>query len=342
MWRLAALYRAGALTPDESQAFGRALWSQRSADGGFPSGTGLPPDSFFDLPGSDPESIRTLYRARVINGNWSMTPEFLGTIIGATRLRENGARSVELSSDEAPLLFDLLTDWRPPALKFGFDQSISQVIMAAGTALASAALPFIDLKALGGERIEKVFRIAEECPVDYAVVGLPAIVNLDSSRESLAIELIRRSALKHVHETAVQGLKAIECWRIMLGLGVLGTFPEQLKQTVLTLVLGAGAPGLNSALYVATKLLSDGIWSDSDKFALASALERLHAETAYSSWSTEDPRTSTLTLVRARCVRLADGLRSAGVVNQVIARWIEEAKGDPLPEVRYSLDEADE
>lgn len=81
---------------------------------------------------------------------------------------------------------------------------------------------------------------------------------------------------------------------------------------------------------------------DDDKHALANALNRLQTETAYSSWDTKDPRTAALTLTRVRCVRLADGLRRASVVHDAISYWIDATKDDPVPEVRYALEDTED
>ena len=81
---------------------------------------------------------------------------------------------------------------------------------------------------------------------------------------------------------------------------------------------------------------------DLDGRELADALGRLQAETDYSSWDVTDPRTVTLTLVRAGCVRLADSLRRAGNIDDAISYWIDATKDDAVPEVRYALDDAEE
>jgi len=75
---------------------------------------------------------------------------------------------------------------------------------------------------------------------------------------------------------------------------------------------------------------------------LVLALDRLRTETAYSSWETSDTRTMNITHVRARCVKLADMLRKVGVANEAVTFWIDNAKDDPVPEVRYVLDELED
>jgi hypothetical protein len=107
----------------------------------------------------------------------------------------------------------------------------------------------------------------------------------------------------------------------------------------MTLVTGAREPWLSSALYLAGKLLEDGDLGEGDKQELVLTLDRFRTETAYSSWETSDTRTMNITHVRARCVKLADMLRKAGVANG--GGYILDRQDDPVPEVRYVLDEQD-
>jgi hypothetical protein len=41
-------------------------------------------------------------------------------------------------------------------------------------------------------------------------------------------------------------------------------------------------------------------------------------------------------------VKLADMLRKVGVANEAVTFWIDHAKDDPVPEVRYVLDELED
>jgi hypothetical protein len=340
--RLCALHSAGALTPEEAESFGQALWSQRDSDAGLPAGTGLLPHAFLALPGSDQEGIERLFRARIFDGNWSLNPEFLTVIVGATQIRSGGTRLFELTSDEALRLFDKVENWQPRTTLIDLERYNFKMKRLVGAAIADAILPFVDLNSLGRERLERLFSMVEAGTVSSAVVSLPEAVRLDRSSENKAIKLIQRSALGLDTETAIHGLQAIGRWRRLSKAGVIGKVPQQLIQAVMTTVVGARGPGLYVALDIASKFVGDGDLGEDNKCELTDALDRLRAETEYSSWDVRDPRTVTLTLVRAHCVRLADKLGGAGMSHDAIAYWVDAAKDDPVPEVRYALDEAEE
>jgi tetratricopeptide (TPR) repeat protein len=338
--RLARLYGSNALSPDEVQTFGQALWSQLESETGFPANTGLLPHAFFHLPGGDPETIQRLFRVNVVEKNSSPTPEFLSVLIGATRVGESGSRVFDLSTSEALSLFDRLAGWVPRDLPFeldGYDSGMKDTI---GPALADAVLPFVDLNSLGKDRLERLVAMAEGGVVHSVVAAFPEIVRLNVSWAGKVTELIQRSALGLDTEAVIAGLSAIERWRLLSNAGVLGEVPPQLKRAVVTTVVTSRSSGLHVALDIASRFVSDRGLSGDDHRALADALARLWVETSYSLWDVRDTRTVVLTLIRAGCVRLADSLRRAGTIHDAISHWIDETKDDPLPEVRYALAEA--
>lgn len=134
-------------------------------------------------------------------------------------------------------------------------------------------------------------------------------------------------------------LSAIDRWRLLSKQGTIPTVPQRLTQTVIATVAGTREGWLSSALYIAGKLLEDDLLSESDRRGLSFSLDRLRTETAYSSWDTSDPRSINITNVRAACVRLAESLRKTGVIDDTVKLWINTAKDDPVPEVRYALGE---
>jgi hypothetical protein len=262
-------------------------------------------------------------------------------ITAATAVGESGSRAFVLTTAEALRLFDLIIGWQPRNAGMDLDGYDGDMRRTIGPALADAILPFLDTNSLGKDRVERLLGVIEMRNVGSAVVSLPATVRLDQSREGVAIELIRRSALETQGEAAIHGLVAIERWRLLASAGVLRKLPQQLKQAVITIVVSARSFGLYAALDIASKLVSDSELSEDDSRALADSLDRLRAETAYLTWDVRDPRTAVLTLVRKGCVRAANSLRRAGMIHDAITYWIDAVKEDPIPEVRYALDETE-
>jgi tetratricopeptide (TPR) repeat protein len=342
--RLACLQQRSSLTPQESISFGQALWSKRESESALPQHTNLAPHVLFDIPGHDNEDLLLLFRHHVVDKALSglVSPDPLREIVAASRKKSDGSRAFELTRDEALRLFDLVLDWKPRPVAIDLDRSNAKMADLFGRVLVEAILPVVDLNSLGQDRIDKLFHKVEAGPLNSGVIALADIVRLDPSRENRAIELIYRSAFNRDRDTVIFGLRAIDRWRILSKGESHGQMPQQLRQTTMTLVTGAREPWLSSALYLAGKLLEDGNLGEGDKQELVLALDRLRTETAYSSWETSDTRTMNITHVRARCVKLADMLRKAGVANEAVTFWIDHAKDDPVPEVRYVLDELED
>ncbi len=303
--RLICLYEAGALNAEEAKKFGEALWSRRQTENGFPSDTNLLPHVFLAVPGPDPEEATQIFRTEILSHltKQRITAENLIALMGAMRTPREETRSFKITADEAKALLDAI--------------------------LACAAV--------GGERIDKLFMLVEQGVAPSAILALPEVSRFDPLRLARVIWIIRRGLLSSEGDAVFFALDAIHRWRTTARDGKLQACPAALIQDVVAIAATRREPGLIHALYFVTDLVSDGNLSKEDQSRLADTLEAMRHETDYSHWDIKDPRTTTITLVRARCVRLADKLRAAGEVHPAIAAWIDDAKIDPMPEVRYAL-----
>jgi hypothetical protein len=337
-------WKGGVLTSTEVASFSEAVWSKREPSG-FPVGFQGHPEIFFDFPTADKnDELRALFRSSVLNSAFSgvISQQTIHAITRATRLRTDGSRGFELDSDEAVKLFDILSVWTPDkSVKWimGGDEKLGEVI---ARALAWAVLPFITPGALGNERAERLLTAIENGPLNTAVLSLPQIVRLQRSYENRAIELIRKAVLDREETPVGYGLGAIHDWHRLSADGVLAAIPQKLRQAVVTKVASAREPRLFDALSVAAELVGDSELNENDERELTDTLERLRLETAYETWDVSDLRTTTLTLVRARCVRLAHKLKQKGAIHEAIEWWINETKDDPIPEVRYALSQTED
>lgn len=341
--RLARLQLVGSLNEQESISFGQALWSRRQSDETLPQDTGVLAHVLFDIPGHDKEEVKRVFRSNVLDKLWPglQSPETLTEVVGATRRRSNGFRPFQLTTEEALRLFRLILDWQPRPVAIDLDQYNSKMTEILGRALIEAVLPFVDLKSLGEERIEELFNKVEAGTLTFAVIALPDIIALNSSLQNRCIEIIHRAGFSRQRDVVFYALSAVDRWRLLSKEGTIPTVPQRLTHTVIATVAGTQEGWLSSALYVAGKLLEDGLLNESDRRELSFSLDRLRTETAYSSWDTSDPRSINVTHVRAACVRLAESLRKAGIIDEAVTLWINTAKDDPIPEVRYALGEPD-
>lgn len=338
--RLAYLYKMLLLTAEEAKSFGEAFWSIPEFRSNVFREISLSPRVVFDLPGSNSAELTKLFRSSVLEKAWKeLGAEGLAQITDAAAIKPDGSRAFVLTTAEAVRLFDLIVGWQAPPLgMIGFNESNMQ--QSFGNALTYAVMPFVELDTLGSERIERLLRKNEKGTIaDYIVVSLPHIVRLDRAREKRVIEQILKAVFSRRAEAVVSGLVAIERWRLLSRTGALHKVPQQLKEAAITIVVAARDAWLSSALNLVSKFAEDKDLDQGDKTELTNALERLRGETSYEAWDTRDPRTVTITLIRAGCVKLAQKLQNAGVNAEAITSWIDGAKDDPLPEARYALDE---
>lgn len=342
--RLARLHRWGSLTSEESTSFGQAVWSDRESESTFPKNTNLNPHVFFEIPGPDKDHLAQLFRINVLDKALSglPDPDQLREIAAACRLKKDGSRAFELTTEEALKFFDLIMAWQPRPVQVDLDGYNGKVSQHFGAVLVEAILPVVDMKSLGSQRIDTLFNRGEMGTLHSGLLALPDIVRLDQRRKSKAVDLIRRSIFTHERDTVVYALSAIDRWRSLSKLGSVGKLPRDLRQAVIAVVTNTSEPWLSSALHLSGKLLADDDLNESDEKELVLALKRLRTETAYPSWETSDMRTVNITHIRARCVKLAQILKDKRVVNEAVDSWIDNAKNDPVPEVRYVLVEDSE
>jgi CRISPR/Cas system-associated exonuclease Cas4 (RecB family) len=96
--------------------------------------------------------------------------------------------------------------------------------------------------------------------------------------------------------------------------------------------------GLNALLHCVRKLVEMNKLQPDESERLNMALGDLINETAYDKIDFESREAISVSLVRAECVRLARALEDRGTATIYTATWLSGAEGDPLPEVRYALD----
>lgn len=344
--RLTYLCEAGALNPSEMKQFGEALWVHRGDEGAFPSDTRLLPYVFLYLPAPNPELPKRVFREQILSRliKEGITEDRLTALIGAVRSRPDGSRVFELTPDEASSVLDAVLAWQPKEADFDLGEirlTNHAIKRAIGPVLADVVLPLLDETYAGTQQIDKLFKLIEDGIAPSAISALPEVSRLDPSRLAQIVRLIRRGLLSSDGDTAFSAFNAIYRWRKGSRDGVLQTCPVELTQDVVAIAATRREPGLLHSLYLVSELVTDGGLSADDLARLADALDTLRAETAYEYWLIEDPRTTTVTLVRARCVRLAAKLMAAGVVHPALTAWVDDAGNDPIPEVRHALEETE-
>jgi hypothetical protein len=114
--------------------------------------------------------------------------------------------------------------------------------------------------------------------------------------------------------------------------------PNQILEQVISAVETRHPVGLNALLYCARRLAELNQLSMEGKLRVDEALGDLLTEAAYETIiDFESHEATSVSLVRAECVRLARTLKDAGWTTENIDAWLNVAQTDVLPEVRYAL-----
>ena len=335
------LHEAGLLSPDQTEAFGDAVWSEGVAETGLPKNMDLRLHVAYSFPGGNKETIDRQFRKTLFEKGLkpSLNGEILAAVAGATQTTAGRNRSLALDSKEALELWDAILAWKPRPTPLDLDGNDSAVKAFGGYVITGAVMPFVRLNELGNDRIDTFFSRIEEGGFPSLIFAVPSILAIDAGRLKYGIGCIHKALFARDDDSAVHAMNAISNWRIRSKTGDLDAVPLELKQAVCTVVETARWPSLPSALDVVAKFVEDHGLAHDEMERIADGLARLRAETAYDAWDPADRRTKTMTRVRVECVRLAHKLRNAGgIEHDAIDDWLTCVNADPIPEVRYALE----
>lgn len=345
--RLTYLADHNALTPTESEAYGRALWAVTDGqEPPLPAGTDLLAHMFVVLPVPPGIDAEANVRARLFGGAGPTFGEDLLLSITAAALRRDCPLFPE--RDQALRMFDSLTSWRAPKVdRMSFASVLSSPDVDrkkqfVGRVLATAVAPALAPEDRTQERLAALLSLIDEGHVGAALGALPYFARLSGEDIGNApvIQLIRRGLISTRSDEVAGAAGAIDRWIMLSREGTASTIPRELvDQVLLAVETRKGDPHL--LLWCAGRLLEAGCTGTADQQRLASALGDLLFETDYRRVLPESAQAITLSLVRVQCVRLATRLRDKGEIGPEINNWIEAAQSDPLPEVRFAPQSSD-
>jgi hypothetical protein len=337
--RLAYLYMAGALDVAEADQFGMALWARRKSEADLPTDTKLYSHMFILLPCPDKQAARSLLMAR---SHESSSADRIISLAGAARRRSDGSRGLVLTKEEALKLLRGLLDWRPqrePPLDLGGVRRENEASrQALGAALADAILPSLASKDLTPALVDECLALIEKDAAFSAIQAVPEFVRIDSSLEDSAVKLILQMIVSRDNDKAWASFNAVYRWIVMSQEGMLPVLPRRIIDSVVSIVEARREPGLLHALECSLQLHDASALTQLDRERLAAALGVIFLETDYSTQNQSDFQTTTITLVRAAVVKLADRLSRCEISDQRLSDLLARAQRDPMPEVRFAAE----
>ncbi len=352
--RLVYLAVRGLLKPDESAAFGRALWSD--LDGlanALPVNTGILLSTLAELPSGEGIDAHARLRARLFEPDLRQVMR-LPVPVDPRRITDNQQHLISLAQtkyvglalpdDVAVRMFDEIVEWEPQALnrRDPFATSIIEnfndiVRTNAGDVLTRVVVPSMFSEDRTEQRAQALLafiRRARSWPSLGALpyfVGSPGVETIDVV-SAIRLGLVGSEFL-HVASAAM----AISCWAKLVRQETLQELPRPLIEQLVATIEARQDAGLHVMLSVARSLLEEGLLPTEDFDRLMKALDKIRVEFRYDNVNFDGARAVSVSLVRAECVKLAVALKDHIADNGALQAWTDEAKSDPLPEVRFSL-----
>jgi hypothetical protein len=355
--RLAYLAIRNTLKPDEASAFGKALWSDVDAqENALPQNTGLSPSALLVLPADDGIDVRARLGARLFNADLLEVMKLrtpVGTVeIGAklghlnclTKATEFG---LALPADVAVRMFDEIVVWEqqttdrddPFAASFVRDFN-DGVRFAAGHLLTEAVAPALRAEQRTEQRARDLMAFMTRTRSWTSLGALPLFLPSAHGARDDIVSIIRRGLIGSENHHVGGAALAISGWAKLVRDGTVPELPRSLIDQLIATIETCREIGLSAMLNAARTLLKDGFLLAEDIKRLVETLSMIRSEFRYENVDFDTMRAVTVSLVRAECVKLAVVLTGRMADDGTLQGWIDEAKSDPLPEVRFALTNA--
>ncbi|OYD22779.1 SIR2 family NAD-dependent protein deacylase [Oceanimonas baumannii] len=333
--RLLPLIKTNFLTKAEHNKIAEKLWGTDPDYQTIPE-TGLLRYALLAFPALDYPAVKSLIRRYLFESEDGalFNQEFLANIANVAQA-EN---ITELPSEaQAINYFEKMVVWRPKENHndiFGRSkQEEKQTAELIGKVLALSIVPALPSEALTKDNFTKLYDF-------YTAVYAPETLSAFSY-----FAAANATFINPVEKLIRQGLQAREANKLAQVSFALLTWRDleeqpALNRLILRLIYLIGSnrmSGLPALLWTANQMHNKGYLSDENIGSLIEILPVIFDNTGYGDISSSNRDSVSISLVRAACVRLArDVLSRSQDKNGELLRVLEEAKQDPLPEVRFA------
>jgi hypothetical protein len=351
--RLTCLFRGGALSDAEQDAFGTVLWAELDESSGLPNNTFLLAFMFAELPSPNDVDKEGLVRDHLFDveiGQFFEIPTPCSNLdiegkfghLQAMALAVQG--SIRPLNDQAIRLFDSIVGWRLPASNSRVFQSIfwPQLHGNAGRLLGDilrfTVVPALTLEHRTSDRAHALLTFIREVSASTAAGALPYFMSDDDTTNAEIVNAIQRGVVGRAQEEVAGATKAVELWALDRSIAQDREIPYQIVDRVISALESGHEAGSLVLLHCVLKLIEHSILLESEKSRITYLLGEMLADYQYEKIDPESRQAITISLVRVECVRIANALKKAGIEADSVAAWLDAVSSDPLPEVRFSLE----
>ena len=327
--RIKPLVEFDVLSEEEKQKLCIKLWGENPTYESFPK-VGFYPHAFLSLPSKDYQKVKFL----VSNYLYENDDCYDNSVIaGIASIAIDESCKMLPSREQALILFNKLTMWRigNKLDPFGFNESeLLYKIRWINYALVQSILPMFELEDFSQENFSKLQNFYEE---NNTARILPALTFFTKNASFVDIihSLIKNNFYQADNKRVGWAAEAIYTWR---KIDEISPIVNQLV-TRLIYSININQTNLVSILSIVYRLLNYNYLSNNDKELLSETLPIFFDSTSYELINEKSIVGANISIIRKRCVMLADKLSNDIVDNAELLRIIEEAQTDPLPEVRY-------
>ena len=351
--RLVYLTLKDALKPNEASAFGKVLWSDvDTQEHALPQNTGLSQGLLLRLPADNGINVEDRLRARIfcIDVREAMNAAApTGSVeIGAKIETLNSvAMAIEsglsLPADVAARMFDEIVVWQPrpsnrqdPLAELFIRRFNDNIRYAAGHLLATGVVTALPTEQRTELRALNLMTFITQTRSWAALSALPPFLASSQDAAVAITSAIRRGLVglesQHVGHAAL----AVSNWAKLARNGNATELPRTIVDQLISAVESCRETGLSALIDTTRTLLEKNFLQEYDLERLLQALSIMRSVFRYEDVAQDSLRAASVSLVRAACVKLSAALEGRITDIGILQDWKNDAKSDPLPEVRFA------
>ena len=338
--RLFPLIEKSFLTGEELNKISEKVWGDESILQSLPE-TGLLKYALLELPSPYPSAVKALVRHYLFEEKSPslFSAELLADIANAAKVEHIKEYP---TAEQAVDYFERLVAWRPNKDSrdtFGFARNIEQQTAdMIGKVLARSVVPALPAEAFNKENFNKLLSFSAEVEAPEVLVAFPYFAAASDDFIEPVEKLIRIGLQSDETNRSACASYALLTWRGLRD-------SPAINKLIVRLVYLVGTnrmPALAALIWAANQMHCKKYLSEENIEALIEALPVIFDSMDYKNISPSSREAVSASHVRAACVRLArDIVDLEKNKNNELYRVLEEAKKDPLPEVRFALDTQD-
>ncbi|MDM1697216.1 hypothetical protein HX099_11185 [Thiopseudomonas alkaliphila] len=297
--------------------------------------------ALLELPSPDPSAVKALVRHYLFEEKSPslFSVDLLADIANAAEVEHIKEFPI---AEQAVDYFERLVAWRPNKDSrdtFSFARNIEQQTAdMIGKVLARSVVPALPAKVLNKENFQKLLSFSAEVEAPEVLAAFPYFAAENDDFVGPLEEMIRLALQSNETNRSAYASYSLLIWRKLKESPVI----DNLIVRLVYLIGTNRMPALAALIWTANQMYCEEYLSKENIEALIEALPVIFDSMGYKNISPSSREAVNASNVRAACIRFAKDIADLEKnKSNEIHRILEEAKKDPLPEVRFAFDKQD-